>query len=241
MAAWVGPLIAAGGQIISGILSRRGSRDQNTSNVAEAEANRAWQERMSSTAHQRQVKDLRAAGLNPILSATLGGAGTGAGAQAQHVNELSGMANSARQIAREFAQVRQINAQTQKINAEKRFIDNKTRISNMAGSVADDATSVYNAAKDMLQNEHLKDDVSGMMLNSGKTIQRIKDKIEQEVKEKLEDLKRPFKKANKDQVKWQIDRLKKMKFSDTSKRWYRLSNGKWYDLKHHKVVDVRSK
>jgi hypothetical protein len=52
-------------------------------NADEAAKNRSWQEFMSSSAHQREIEDLKKAGLNPVLSAFGGnGASTTSGATA---------------------------------------------------------------------------------------------------------------------------------------------------------------
>lgn len=81
------PLTAAavvgGATMVGGMMTNAANRgmtgEQHDWAVEDAKIQRQWQERMSNSAHQREVNDLRQAGLNPILSQK-GGASTPGGA-----------------------------------------------------------------------------------------------------------------------------------------------------------------
>lgn len=96
-----------GSTLLSGGLDLVGSVLQNNSAKGIAAQNNMTQIELANTAHQRQVKDLEAAGLNPILSGTGGLGAASPQMQAAPVqNILKGVVNSALDARQTLANTR---------------------------------------------------------------------------------------------------------------------------------------
>ena len=104
--------IGGGASLLGGMLTNQAQAAQaagaQSFSAEQAQKQMDFQERMRSTQYQTAVKDLMAAGLNPMLAYTQGGAGTPSGSAA--VGQQATLRNPAEALASSAAQLGNIKA-----------------------------------------------------------------------------------------------------------------------------------
>lgn len=119
--------------VVGGLISAKSQKDTNSANAAMSQRQMDFQERMSNTAYQRAMSDMKKAGLNPILAGKLGGASTPGGSMpVLHAPGVAGV-NSAlstmqtmSNVEKQEAEIGKIEQEAEKVKAEVANVVNDT-------------------------------------------------------------------------------------------------------------------
>ena len=147
----MGPLAAAiGGSVVTGLFNQRSANKSMQFSSAQAARQMQFQDEQSRTQYQRAVADMKAAGINPMLAAKLGGnaamsGAMGSGAQAT-MPDLGSTINSAQNV-RQMEPIRKAEAELKRLEVDIKKLKDlpaatvkgfKDRILSQAITVIDD-------------------------------------------------------------------------------------------------------
>ena len=158
-----------GGNLVSGLI---GSAASGLFGKRQAQSQMDFQKQMSDTAAQRAVKDLRAAGLNPMLAATGGLTASSPSGAMTSVDPTT----TGKQVALMNAQIKNIQALTDKINTENKVAQggqiSKVLGTNPAKAIDSIVKDVGSSAKSLMNTLAPLDPVK-MKVNKPKKMKNV--------------------------------------------------------------------
>lgn len=155
-------LIAAGATLLGGAM-------QNAASARAARQQMDFQEEMSNTAYQRQVQDLQAAGINPMLVTKLGGASTPVGAMPSFVNPAA-MASQSFSAAQSSAA-----AEKQAETAEKLSDPQIEKINAEVNNIKAVTNNLASEEKRIWATTYMLNSQAGLMQQQGVSQEVIRD------------------------------------------------------------------
>ncbi|WNK12514.1 MAG: DNA pilot protein [Microvirus sp.] len=110
--------IAPAAGVVGGLINYAGQKSTNTANAEQAQRQMDFQNDQTSSAYVRGTADMRAAGLNPMLAYSQGGASSGGGASATMGNSAGAGVSTALDVARATADIDNVKSTTAYTNAK---------------------------------------------------------------------------------------------------------------------------